>query len=129
MKNNKAIDSSSNINRNITVYTNTDDGLIRIMETKLENILLKHRKAVEYGNDWKTPLGLFIAVSAFFGAGNFNKDFLNINKDYWGAGFVIILAGSIIWFLRSICLTWVNRRENISSLLSKIKANEKKGER
>lgn len=129
MKNNKAIDSSSDLNRNITIYTNTDDGLIRIMETKLENILLKHKKAIESGSDWKTPLGLFIAITAFFGVGDFSRDFLGFPKAYWGAGFVIILIVSIIWFLRSIYYTWKNRNENIVSLLIKIKAGEKKDEK
>lgn len=125
MKNNKAIDSSSDLNRNITVYTNIDDGLIKIMETKLENILLKHKKAVESGSDWKTPLSLIIAIAAFFGAGNFSKDFLGIPKEYWGAGFIIILVGSFIWFLQSAYYSWKNRNESIESLLLKIKAGEK----
>lgn len=125
MNNNRAIDSGGDLSRNITVYTNTDDGLIKIMETKLENILLKHKKAIESGADWKTPVGLFISIAAFFGAGSFNKDLLGFPKESWEAGFGMVLFGSVVWFCTSICLKWKNKNENIDSLIKKIKASEK----
>jgi len=126
MGNNKNIDSDIDLNKQITVISNVSDNLIRIMETKLENILLKHKQAVEVGADWKTPLGLFIAIVAFFGAGNFDKDFLSIDKSYWGSFFFIVLLLSVCWFISSIIIRHKNRKENIDSLIKRIKAEESK---
>lgn len=124
MKNKQPISSDENLNRNITTYSNVDDGLIRIMETKLENILLKHKRTIESGSDWKTPVGLFIAIAPILGAGSFDKDLLGIPKEYWGAGYVIVMIFSIVWFLQSMYSRWVNRKENINSLIDRIKADK-----
>jgi len=113
--------SDSEITRKITRYQNLDDNEIIITESKLENILIKHSRALRAGSDWKTPSGLIIAIIATFLTTEFNKNFLGFSAQIWCAFFIFIFFGSIIWFFRSLCLVIVHRKQNIKTLIKLIK--------
>lgn len=125
MANRKSITTSEEFTRNITQYTNIDDSQITIMESILKNILLEHKQSVQAGSDWKTPLGICISIVAFLGVGDFSRDFLNISKETWNAGFLLMLVGSVLWICHSLYLRWMNKDENLDTLLIKIKASER----
>lgn len=124
-KNENTITDNPKISRKITRYQNIDENEIVITESKLENILIKHKEIVSAGSDWKTPLGLIITIIMFFLTGNVNKSFLNIESSAWKLLFLITFLISIIWLIKSFWINWKNKKIDINCLISLIK-NETK---
>lgn len=122
MTNNQTtITDNPEVSRNITRYQNLDDNEIMITESKLENILLKHSEILKVGSDWKTPLGLIVAIITVFLTAEFNKDFIGIEPAGWEAIFIISLFSSLIWVCSSLYLKFRNRDQSITKLISLIK--------
>jgi len=122
------ITDSPEISRTITRYQNVDENEIVITESKLENILMKHTNALRAGSDWKTPLGLIIAIVTVFLTSEFNKDFLGLKPPTWQAIFVISLLLCFCWFCSSLYSKFIHRNENLEKLIKLIKNSEKKQE-
>lgn len=121
MTNNQStVTADKQFSKKITRVANLDETEITVTKTKLENCFLKYKKALESGSDWKTPLGLIIAIILVFLTAEFNKDFLGFKKDAWTAVFFIMLCVSIGWLLISCVSRYQNRKENIDSLIQKI---------
>lgn len=119
--NETTIKDNTEISRKIIRFYNLNENEITITESKLENILLKHSKALKEGRDWKTPLGLMTTILILFPTTEFNKDFLNIKPFVWEAFFLLLLVISIIWLFKSLWSLWLHRKENLGSLIGKIK--------
>lgn len=118
------ITDSPEISRKITRYQNVDENEIVITESKLENILMKHAEALTAGSDWKTPLGLTIAIVTVFLTAEFNKDFLGFKPPTWQAIFILGLIICFCWLFFSLCSKFKHRNENIEKLLKLIKNSE-----
>ncbi len=116
-----SLTTNPDVSKKITHYQNLDDNQITIMESKLENILLKHKSAIESGSDWKTPLGIMITIILVFSTADFTKAFLGVDKSTWKAGFIIILIISTCWLFVSLKKRYDNRKNTIWSLIQRIK--------
>jgi hypothetical protein len=122
------ITDNPEISRTITRYQNVDENEIVITESKLENILMKHSNALTAGSDWKTPLGLIIAIIIVFLTTEFNKNFLGLQPTVWQAIFIICLFLSCGWLLSSIISKIKHRNENLGKVIGLIKNSERKNE-
>jgi len=120
MSDKSTVTSDETLSKKITRVVNLDETEITVTETKLENCFLKHKKALDSGSDWKTPLGLIITIILVFLTTEFNKDYLGFGKDTWKAIFFGILCISVLWFLKSCVSRYQNRKENIDTLIEKI---------
>lgn len=120
------ITDNPEISRTITRYQNIDENEIVITESKLENLLMKHNGALAAGSDWKTPLGLIIAIVTVFLTAEFNKDFLGLKPPIWQAIFIISLPLYFFWLCYSLYSKFVNRNESLEKLIGLIKNSERK---
>lgn len=121
MSNNQLIvTADEKLSKKVTRIANLDEVEITVTKTKLENYFLKHKKILESGSDWNTPLSLVITILLVFLTAEFNKNFLGLSKDTWIAVFLIMLCLSIGWFLKSCISKYQNRNKNIDSLIQTI---------
>lgn len=91
------------------VCSNVKSDLIEITEDKLENVLLKHLKNLRIISSWVTPLTIFLSVLLAILTTDF-KDALGLTKEVWNAVFVILLFGSLGWFI--VCLVRIIKSWN-----------------
>lgn len=114
------ITENQDVSRTINTYSNLDDNDIYITETRLENILLKHKTSLSAGSDWKTPFGLIIAISIVFPTTQF-KSFLGFEPSMWQSCFFIVLLISIAWLIYSLYKRWESRDASLDNLIKTIK--------
>ena len=113
---------SEEVNRIVTRCYNLDEQEIVITESKLENILLKHKETVNASADWKTPTGIIISIIITKNTATFDKSFFGLKPDVWEAIFIVIALLSSLWLLYSLYLVIKNRKnKDIKHLLNKIK--------
>lgn len=93
------------------VYDNTQQGIIRISEDRLELRARDFKKAVEQSVDWKAPLGIFATFFVCIAtAANFTS-FLGFTAEEVR---ILIYAGffaSGIWLIRSAFSIYLSRNK------------------
>jgi len=94
---------------------------ITITHDKLEVILLKHIDKMKYSKTWITPLSLFGTIVIALVTSDF-KNVWVFNKELIRGVFVVGAFMSLIWFVISARLCYVDRKDvSIESLIDKIK--------
>ena len=116
-----AAEDSSQLIKNVTVYDNLDQNLIRITEDKLENILLKHLKNIQDEKAWITPFGVLLTLIFIPITTEKFKDSLSIDASVWGAACYIGIVISLVWTLYSVYRAYSCKGNNLEGLINKIK--------
>ena len=120
-KSNINSEDSSSLTRDVTVYENLAQNLIKITEDKLENILLKHLKNIEDKKAWMTPFGIFLTLILIPITTEKFKDALSINASVWEAACYMGIIISLGWTLYSAYKAYSCKGNAIEDLINKIK--------
>jgi hypothetical protein len=105
----------------ITFHDNTSQVLIRITEDKLKNYLNDFLKSYEIRFSWKFPLGFLIPIIITLITATFKAKF-GLTSEMWEVVFILLLIGSIIWFLKSLITLKSNFKiSTLDFIIDKIK--------
>ncbi|MFS0689405.1 hypothetical protein AB1K89_09190 [Sporosarcina sp. 179-K 8C2 HS] len=106
------------------IHTNVGQQIVVVTEDKLELCLIKHQNTLKARNDWKTPVGIFLALSSSLVATEFTE-FLTLPAETWQAFFILGSAITGIWSVIAI-IKAVNSKDsgNISKIISELKKNQ-----
>ena len=114
-------EDSSKLIKNVKIYDNLDQNLIRITEDKLENILLKSLKNIENKKAWVTPSGVFLTLILIPITTERFKDALSISASVWEAACYIGLIISFGWTIYSARKAYSCKGNDLEDLINKIK--------
>jgi hypothetical protein len=82
--------------KNSSVHSNVAQEFIVTTADKVTISLIEHRAALKAQNDWRTPVGILLAILPTLVAADF-KPFLGLEPSVWQAMFIL---GSLICLLR-----------------------------
>jgi hypothetical protein len=100
------------------IHENTSQEVIRITVDRLRLVLVEHKDGFERKKEWHTPLGMFVTLILVFITSSF-KSALGFTADTWAAVFLILLAVSAAWLIRSAIVAY--RSPSMDEIVSKMK--------
>lgn len=102
------------------IYTNVSQEIVKITVDKLRLVLTEHLKCLEERKSWMTPLGIFITLLLVLTTTDF-KDSLSIKSATWEAFFLMAVALTLIWLIRTIIRAI--RTKTIDDVIELLKTN------
>ncbi len=106
------------------VHTNVSQDIVVVTEDKLELCLIKHQNNLKAKNDWKTPVGIFLALLSSLIAADFSE-FLTLPAETWQALFILGSTFSGMWSLISIIKAFKSRNSSdVRKIIDELKRNQ-----
>ncbi len=104
------------------IHQNVSQDYIVTTEDKLRLNLLKYRRSIETGVDWKAPAGILATLVATITTVDF-KQFLGLSADFWRALFAITTVLSAFWFFLSLFSAFRHQRaRDIDEFVTSLKS-------
>lgn len=117
---------SKQIIKNITVFDNLDQNIIKITEDKMRLILIKYDNKIEDKKSWIAPLGIFITLFLIPLTTEKFKNVFFVSASIWQAGCYIAMAIVFVWLIHSIIKIWSGREVTIDSIIDELKQDSAK---
>ena len=114
------INLDSDISKQITVHKNISQEIIIINLDKIKLVLSEYQQILQKKKDWINPLSLFFSLLVTNLTVTFSPTW-GLSADTWQAIFIITNALSLIWLLKCLFFVFKWRKENINSIIAKLK--------
>lgn len=111
------IEIAAGVTQNVTLVSNFGQNVLAISIDRLELCLVRNRESLTRSTDWRTPLGLVLAVAATFTTADFKSSALGLGPDAWKLGFILAGLYATYALLRAFWATYQVRQKNIEQTI------------